>query len=168
MARLGHNHVIVDRDVGGWVNFAGNPATASFSLNLTVADFAVDDARMRSEEGPDFSEDVPDDAKAGTRWNMLSAALLDEKRFPTITVTSVAVTQAGGALSAALAVSIAGHRSTIIVPFALATSKGRLSASGTAILQQSAMGLTPFSVMLGALQVQDELTVKFKLIAVAN
>jgi hypothetical protein len=28
------------------------------------------------------------------------------------------------------------------------------------------MGLTPLSVMLGALQVQDELTVKFKLVAV--
>jgi hypothetical protein len=43
---------------------------------------------------------------------------------------------------------------------------GRISASGTAVLRQSDMGLTPLSVMLGALQVQDELTVKFKLVAV--
>jgi hypothetical protein len=32
-------------------------------------------------------------------------------------------------------------------------------------LRQSALGLKPFSIMLGALQVQDEFTVKFTLVA---
>jgi len=167
MARFGHNHVIANRAVGGWINFAGNPSTASFSLTVPVADFVVDDARMRSEEGPDFSEEIPEDAKAGTRRNMLSAALLAADRYPTIVLTSVAVTQTAGMATATLALSVAGHWSTLIVPFTLDTSGGRISASGTIVLRQSAMGLTPFSVMLGALQVQDELTVKFKLIAVA-
>jgi polyisoprenoid-binding protein YceI len=168
LARLGHNHVIVNRAMGGWVKFSGNVPAASFSLSVPVADFVVDDARVRSEEGADFSEDVPEDAKSGTRHNMLSAALLDAEHFPTITLASVAVTQAPGTLTATLAISVAGHLSTVVVPFTLETSEGRVTASGTAALRQSAMGLTPFSVMLGALQVEDEFNVKFKLVAVTG
>jgi polyisoprenoid-binding protein YceI len=168
LARLGHNHVIVNRAMGGWVKFSGNVSAASFSLSVPVADFVVDDARVRSEEGADFSEDVPEDAKSGTRHNMLSAALLDAEHFPTITLASVAVTQAPGPLAATLAISVAGHLSTVVVPFTLETSEGRVTASGTAVLRQSAMGLTPFSVMLGALQVEDEFSVKFKLVAVTG
>jgi hypothetical protein len=33
-------------------------------------------------------------------------------------------------------------------------------------LRQSGVGLTPYSLMLGALQVQDTMTVKFKIVAV--
>jgi hypothetical protein len=168
LARLGHNHVIVNRAVGGWVKFAGNVAAASFSLSVPVADFVVDDAQMRRDEGADFFEEVPDDAKSATRHNMLSAELLDAEHFPAITLASVAVTQAPGTLTATLALSVAGHQSTLMVPFILETSPGRLAASGTAVLRQSAMGLTPFSVMLGALQVQDELSIRFKLVAVTE
>ena len=32
-------------------------------------------------------------------------------------------------------------------------------------LRQSALGLTPYSIMFGALQVQDAVTIKFRLIA---
>ena len=45
---------------------------------------------------------------------------------------------------------------------------GRLSATGVLELRQSALGLTPYSLMLGALQVQDQMTVKFKIVAVAG
>jgi polyisoprenoid-binding protein YceI len=168
LARFGHNHVIVNRAVGGWVDFAGNVAAASFSLRVPVADFVVDDAGMRSEEGADFSEEIPEDAKSGMRHHMLSAALLDAEHFPAIMLASVAVTQAPGTLTATLTVSIAGHPSTLVVPFTVETSVGRIEASGTAVLRQSEMGLTPFSVMLGALQVQDELSIKFKLVAVKS
>lgn len=168
LARLGHNHVIVNHAVGGWVKFAGNTSGAAFSLSVPVADFIVDDARMRNEEGADFSDEVPEDAKSGTRHNMLGAALLDADRFATITLASMAVTQVSGTWAATLTVTVAGHQSTLTVPFTLETSAGRVSAFGTAVLRQSALGLTPFSVMLGALQVQDELSVKFKLVAVTG
>jgi polyisoprenoid-binding protein YceI len=175
MARLGHNHVIVNRAVSGWVDAAGT-AGGSFSLQVPVADFVVDDAQARAAEAPDFSQEVTEDARAGTRHNMLGPALLDAVRFPTITISSIAVTpaaegqgpdtEAPSRLVATLAIQVAGHASRLTVPFKLETAAGRISASGTAVLRQSEMGLTPFSVMLGALQVQDELTVKFKLVAV--
>jgi polyisoprenoid-binding protein YceI len=173
MARFGHNHVIVNHALEGWVGFAGNVAAASFSMTVPVAAFLVDDAQMRSEEGADFPGEIPDDAKSGTRHNMLSASLLDAVRFPTITLTSVSVTSvqgtsSGEALTASVTVNVAGRRATLAVPFTLDYSVGRLCATGSVTLRQSALGLTPFSVMLGALQVQDEFTAKFKLVAVAN
>lgn len=169
LAPLGHDHVIVNRALGGWVKYAGAASAASFSLSVPAADFVVDDARLRREEGADFSEDIPEEAKSATLRNMLSAALLDAAQFPAIRVRSVAVQGTGDALEATLAVDVAGHASTLVVPFTLDGSARRgLSASGALTIRQSALGLTPFSVLLGTLRVQDEMRVKFKFVAVVN
>lgn len=175
MARLGHNHVIVNRTLGGWVDMGSGPSAASFVLRVPVAGFVVDEAEERLAEGADFSETVAADAQTGTRRNMLSAAVLDADRFPEITLTSVGVAPAAAGktaalktpamLSATLAVELAGHRSTLVVPFKLEMSAGGVAASGTIVVRQSSMGLTPLSIMFGALQVQDEISIKFTLVA---
>jgi hypothetical protein len=166
MARLGHNHVILNRAVGGWVDAAARPESASFSLYVPVADFVVDDARARSEEGEEFSAEIPEEAKSGTRRNMLSAAVLDAERFPVITLTSIGITQVPeGNFTATLTIGVAGHESTHAVPFTLTISPDRISAAGSVVLRQSDLGLTPLRVMLGALQVQDDITVRFRFVA---
>jgi polyisoprenoid-binding protein YceI len=165
MAMLGHNHVIANRSLGGWVRYAGKAAEASFALTVPDAGFIVDDEAMRGEEGAEFAEETPQDAKSGTLHNMQSAALLDAAQFPEITVRSVAVAGAPGALTATVALSVAGHESRIDVPFTLDASPGRLTASGELWVRQSALGLTPFSVMLGALRVRDDMRVKFRFVA---
>jgi hypothetical protein len=173
MARLGHNHVILNRAVQGWVDAAARPESASFSLIVPVADFIVDDARARSDEGPDFAAEVPEEAKAGTRHNLLGPALLDAERFPTMTITSVGIARPPGLtgpgnLAATVDIRVAGHQSRRVVPFVFTGKPDRISAEGSVVLRQSELGLTPFSVMLGALQVQDEITLKFNLVAVAT
>jgi hypothetical protein len=166
MGRLGHNHVIVNRAVDGGVVYAGDLSAASFSLSIPSAAFRVDDADMRGEEGADFAEDVSDDAKAGTLHNMLSAAVLDAVQFPDIAIRSVAMTGTNGSLEATLKVSVAGHESMLVVPFTVDISPGRLTARGALSLRQSALGLTPLSIFLGALRVQDEMRVKFRFVVV--
>jgi hypothetical protein len=185
LARLGHNHVMVNRRLRGTVNLAGAAGAAgpsSFWLSVPSAAFDVDDAQARAEEGADFAAAVPDDAKSGTLQNMLSAAVLDAAEFPAITVRSVAVASPRGAegpgaagaaeatrtVVASVTIGVAGHESTIDVPFALRMESGRLSATGMLELRQSALGLTPYSLMLGALQVQDQMTVKFKIVAITG
>ena len=170
LARFGHNHVMVNRAISGSVNFGEQASASAFQLDVPAAGFVVDDPQARREEGPDFAGEIPDDAKSGTLRNMLSAALLDADEFPAMTVKSVAASGAldpsgAGALIATVAISIAGHESTIDVPFTLASGPDRLSASGSLEVRQSALGLTPFSLMLGALQVQDVLTIKFQIVA---
>lgn len=168
LASFGHNHVIVNRGVEGSVNFAGNPATASFALSIPANGFVVDDPKARSEEGADFAEETPEDAKEGTRHNMLGPSVLDVAEHPSIDVRSVAIRPAGAGLAATISVTVAGHASTFVVPFTLDLSQGRLTASGALSIRQSSLGLTPLSVMLGGLRVQDELTLKFRLVASAG
>jgi hypothetical protein len=170
LARLGHNHVMVNRALRGAVIVADAPDGSAFWLDAPAAGFTVDDAAARADEGPDFAAEVPDDAKSGTLQNMLGAAVLDAAEFPQIEVKSVAVlspsgADAPGALRATVAISIAGHESRIDVPFNLQSDADQLSASGTVDLRQTDLGLTPYSLMLGALQVQDAITVKFKIVA---
>ena len=65
LARLGHNHVMVNRAIRGSVNLADAAGaadaagTSAFSLSVPVAGFVVDDAQARREEGSDFAAEVP-------------------------------------------------------------------------------------------------------------
>jgi hypothetical protein len=173
LARLGHNHVMVNRSLSGEVNLADAPDASGFRLIVPVAGFVVDDAQARHEEGSDFDAEVPEEAKAGTLQNMRSPAVLDADEFPLITVNSVAFSApaaAAGADSmvATVEISVAGHESKIEVPFAVQWDSKHLSASGSSQMRQSALGLTPYSLMLGALQVQDAMTIKFNIAAAAD
>ena len=168
MASLGHNHVVSTHSMQGWAVFDGNAASASFALTIPVADFAVDDPTLRANEGSDFEEQVNDDARSGTLHNMLGPAVLNAADFPAVKITSVSLSPAAGALRARVAIHIAGHDSTIDVPFALQTSPHRLVGHGEFTVTQSSLGLTPFSIFLGALKVQDELRVKFRFVALSG
>jgi hypothetical protein len=172
LAHLGHNHVIINRSLHGLVTLAEAAGESVLSMEVPVAGFVVDDAQARSQEGPDFAAAVPDDAKSGTLHNMLSTALLDADEFPMIVVKSVAAGVQGGPssgdMTAAMAISVAGHESTIEVPLTVQSDSNHLSAKGSLELRQSALGLTPYSLMLGALQVQDAMTIKFDIVADSN
>jgi YceI-like domain len=161
LARFGHNHVMVNRTLHGAVSLAAAGGPYAFWLSVPAAGFVVDDAQARAEEGADFAAAVPDDARAGTLQNMLGAAVLDAAEFPAITVKSLRIS----ATTATVAVGVAGHESTIDVPFALQSDPRRLSAAGSVELRQSDLGLAPYSLMLGALQVQDSMTIKFNIVA---
>jgi hypothetical protein len=165
LARLGHNHVVVNRSLRGAVKVAGG--RSGFWLNLPAKAFVVDDAEARHEEGADFAADVPDDAKSGTLQHMLSAAVLDAGEFPEIYLTGIGGPSGTHPMASTVTVRVAGHESTLEVSsFTFDIGSGSLSISGSLELRQSTLGLTPYSLMLGALQVQDALTVKFKIVAV--
>lgn len=166
MARLGHDHVIVNRELSGWVNPAGASAAASFALEIPAAGFTVDEAAARAAEGPDFAEPITDDARQGTRRNMLGEALLDAEHFATIVVRSMRIEGREPALTVEVSITVAGHESRQLVPFVLERTNQQLAATADFRLRQSALGLTPFSVLMGALAVQDEFRAKLKLVAV--
>jgi hypothetical protein len=168
LAGLGHNHVMVNKAMSGLVQIGGDVSSSSFSLKVPVEEFVVDDAQARSEEGSDFSGEVPEDARAGTRRNMLSAAVLDAARHPDIVVRSVSIAGTPAAANAELDVSVAGHDAKISAPLILQGDTHRLTATGSLHLRQTALGLRPYSLMHGALQVQDALVLKFKLVVAAN
>lgn len=165
MAALGHDHVISGHSLEGWATFDGAAAGAAFALTVPVADFSVDDPGARAEEGPAFAEPVTEEAKAGTLRNMLGPSVLNAAVFPRLTLRSIQVAGGGREYRARIVVETAGHSATLEVPFALETTPQRLVATGEATIRQSELGLTPFSVFLGALKVEDEMRVKFRLVA---
>ncbi|HEY0800826.1 MAG TPA: YceI family protein [Steroidobacteraceae bacterium] len=163
LASFGHNHVIVSHAVVGLVQIGNDISDSSFSLSVPVESFVIDDAQSRLEEGSDFSGDVAEDAKSGTRRNMLGSAMLNAAEFAEIDVKSVALAGTPGAVTADLTLSIAGRESTISAPFSLQGDAHQLTATGSMQLQQTAIGLTPYSLLHGALQVQDAMLLKFKI-----
>ena len=86
LARLGHDHVITSGDEAGSVRLGNTPADSSFELTLPVDRLQVDLPAARAAAGLEFAAPVPDDARAGTRHNMLRAEVLDGERYPQIVV----------------------------------------------------------------------------------
>jgi hypothetical protein len=165
LASLGHNHVILNRSVTGSIEVATTLGASSFSVRAPVAAFIVDDAQARTEEGEDFPGEISDEAKTGTWNNMTGSAVLNSNQYPVISVRSTRLEQSQGTLTAMVTVSVAGHESTQSVPFVLSREAYGLSASASFELRQSALGLTPFSLLLGALAVRDAMQVKLKVAA---
>lgn len=165
LARLGHNHVIAWRPDGGWVDAAATAAGSSLQLRVPLERAVVDDAHKRSEEGADFPGDIPEDARHGTARNMLGEALLDAAHHPLMIIRSSDIQAQGQSFRANLLVSIGGRAVPLRADFHLQRSGSALVADGEFKLLQSQLGLKPFSVMLGALQVQDQIGVKFHLVA---
>jgi polyisoprenoid-binding protein YceI len=166
LAALGHNHVIVDDALAGWIRL-GQPFEASaFYLELAPGDFVVDPPEARAQEGADFAEPVDDDARTGTRRNMLRAGQLDAADFPQILVRSVSVQRpVKGASIATLRVTVAGHTRLLTLPFTLQQDGDALRVSVQVPLRQTALGLEPLKVLMGQLQVEDGLELKLRILA---
>jgi hypothetical protein len=167
LASLGHNHVIASHELSGTVYVASDVRRSDCELHLPVASLTVDEPQLRAEAGADFAADVPDSARAGTRSNMLSDALLAGERYPQIELTCLGFESmpGTGALRAQVQVSIRGAQHLIQVPLHFELHGLELVVDADVPLEQSALGLTPFSAMLGALQVQDRMQVRIHLLA---
>jgi polyisoprenoid-binding protein YceI len=174
LASAGHNHVIASHDLGGTIYVPAAIRDSSFEIHVPVATLTVDEAELRAQQpAAEFPVDVSASAKEGTRHNMLGEALLDAQHSPEIVLRSLQLTAAGadagadsGTVQAQVQSSLRGQLHTFTVPvrYRLAAD-GALEASGEFPLRQSELGLTPFSAMLGALQVQDEMRISFRIVA---
>jgi hypothetical protein len=168
LANLGHNHVMVSRTISGFVHIGTAVPASSFSLRVRADSFVVDDAQARQEEGGDFSGVIPHDAKASTRRNMLSAAVLNAAEYPDITLKSASLSGSLNQMYADVEISVAGHSSRLSVPLTLQGDAHRFIAAGSMEMRQTAMGLTPYSLLHGALQVQDAIQLQFKITVSTN
>ena len=164
-ASLGHNHIIALRGLTGEILQRDPFERSSVSVNIPVGEITVDDSELRAVEGADFAASVPESARVGTRGNLRGDGVLDMAQFPNIVLRSTTIAQQGEALRISAMVEIRGQSQTIEVPVTLKRDGDQLLASGELLLTQSALGLKPFSVMLGALQVADEMSLHFLLTA---
>ena len=165
LAAAGHNHVIASHHLQGQVDRAATLEGSRVTMRIPVALLTVDEPALRAEAGAEFSAEVPESAREGTMRNLLGATLLDGGRFPAIELESTRVVAAPGGTRITLRARVRDVDSSFEVPVTLESRGADLVASGAVELRQSQLGLTPFSVMMGALQVQDVMRVQFRLVA---
>ncbi len=165
MARLGHNHVISSQSVQGSIWRGGALLGSGFDIAVPVNDLIVDDSAARAAEGDNFAAPVGEDAKIGTKANMLRESILDGARYPEIRVRSVSVQGDANSPTVVAAIRIKDQTRQVIVPVALILMDSSMRIKGEFDIKQTDFGITPLSVALGALQVVDTLTIKFELVA---
>ena len=158
LARFGHDHVVASRSVAGFV--APDAGRADFHFRLDQ--MTVDETALRSAAGLDTQPSA--EAIEGTRENMLTR-VLDAARHPLVVLHAESVGSNDKLLR--LTVTLHGVARTVEVPVAIEKAKGTLTASGELRLLQTDFGITPMSVMGGAMVVQDPLELRFRIVASA-
>lgn len=156
LARFGHDHVVASRGIAGLA--APDAGRADFQFRLDQ--MTVDEAALRTEAGLDTQPTA--DAIDGTRTNMLTR-VLEAERFPLVQLR--ADRGAPGSDVLQLTVTLHGVTRTQPVPVKLERTPTALTASGQFKLLQSEFGITPMSVMGGAMRVEDQMELRFKIVA---
>ncbi|RTL23875.1 MAG: YceI family protein [Burkholderiales bacterium] len=150
-ARFGHNHVLLAGDLRvDWA--AGGPV-----LRFRLDELTIDPPEIRERLGPAFASLLDDQARAGTRANLMKA--LDAEAHPEVVVRTLQ--QVGEGDRRAVEAEISWHGLTRRQWLVVAVD-GR-HARGEAVLRQSDFGIVPFTVLGGLLAVQDALVVQFEL-----
>ena len=107
-----------------------------------------------------------ENARDGTRGNLLSAALLDGAQYPTIRLRATDVRAAGEAYDVGVEVTLKGSTYAVRVPVTV-QAPGRRHRRQRRVPAQAdrELGLKPFSVAMGALVVLDDMRVRFDVTA---
>ena len=154
LAQLGHDHVVVSHDVAGYV--APNEGRADIYLRLDR--MVVDEPGERAQAR--FDGQPPEDAVAGTRENMLRKLAAAEHPYAVIGVRNVSKDATSASLEATIALN--GIERAIPIPASITFAAEEVNVIGEATLAQTAFGIVPYSILGGALQVQDAVAIRFR------
>lgn len=164
LSTFGHNHTVSLKEFAGTIRLQPKLAQSRFELDIPVDKLVVDDAAVRRGEGEDFASQPSENDIAGTRTNMLSAALLNAGQFATIKVTGTSgAVDAKNSTMLDISVQLVGKEIKLSLPATLKLEGDQLEASGQAELSHAQLGLKPFSALLGSLRVADQMKFKYRI-----
>ena len=155
LAHLGHDHVVASHDVRGYMA----PADGRADLYLRLDRLVVDELDLRAEA--QFDTQPSAEAIAGTRANMLEKLGAGAHPWALIAVRDVAIDATGYRMIATLTLN--GSTRTMDLSPQIVLSAGEAGVDGRVALEQTSFGITPFSILGGALQVQDRVSVRFRI-----
>jgi hypothetical protein len=159
LARLGHEHIVASHDVTGYVDITGGRADLFVPLKRLV----VDETALRAAAG--FDTQPSQDAIDSTRYNML-VKVLETDHFPFVLIRINQSTAEHSNLN--VSITLHGTTKTFEVPAIIASSPDGKIISGQMSFKQTDFGIAPFSILGGALQVQDRVDLRFRIVAVKN
>lgn len=163
LARLGHDHAVTSGPIHGYLWWRGNDGAGRADLSLILAELVVDAPAARAAAGLPAGPTTAD--IDGTRRNMLTS--LEADRYPQVWLQVSMPPASTGEVSIVrdADVDLAWHGMTrrLSVPVRIAAAGDGWRVTGAFTLRQSDFGITPFSVLGGALAVRDELDLDFDL-----
>jgi hypothetical protein len=165
LASFGHNHVITSRELGGEVLVTEELAGAKASLYLPVASLVVDDPVYRKEAGEGFEYPLEEKDREATRSNMLGERLLNGAGYPDILVRVLELQDAEAGMQAKLQITVLDTTTVKQVPVEFSLDDCTLSVNSSFELTHAELGLEPFSVLGGMLQVQQPIQVAVEVVA---
>src|SRR6266516_7179927 len=156
LARLGHDHVVASHEVGGYIA----PDEGRADLYVALARLAVDEAALRTEAG--FDTQPAESDIEGTRANMLGKVLEAEKfPFALIRVSGADASQRDVTLS--VAITLNGSTRTLQAPARIDADVGEMSVTGRLSFDQTDFGITPYSLLGGAIAVKNGVELRFRI-----
>ncbi|VTU19840.1 hypothetical protein SRS16CHR_02521 [Variovorax sp. SRS16] len=156
LARLGHDHIVASHDAQGYVAQEAGRA----DLYVPLDTLAVDEPALRAEAGLDTQPTETD--IAGTRANMLDK-VLQTQQFPFAQIHVSGLARASTGVRLNVAITLHGVTRSFEIPAQMTTGRDALSVAGALEFNQSDFGIQPFSILGGAIQVQDRLSLRFSI-----
>ena len=157
LSRLGHDHVVAAHDLQGYVL----PAAGRADLVVRLDALVVDEPDLRKASG--FETDPSPEAVAGTRTNMLERTL-EAQRYPfaTIRVRSIAPIATTISTDVDVSIRLHGNERTFRVPVRIEFAEDSMRVTGDLVFNQTDFGITPLSILGGAIAVQDSVTLHYR------
>lgn len=171
LSRFGHNHVIGGSVISGQLSLASNLSKdlpdSRINLNIDLDALQIDKPQWRLDAGEDFASVPSEDDIAETRTNMLGPKVLDTERFPDATMEVTGILGSAPDFSVLARITLKDSTRSLPIPVHIETSGQRISATGSFVLTQSDFGIDPFSILLGAISVKDDLQIHYTIVAAA-
>jgi len=165
LAKLGHNHVVQAKNIRGEIRLAPDVHQSSFSIQIPVTDFQVDADSARQDEGAAFSSRPDAESIAGTTRNMLGEKVLDVVRYPTIDINSTELRGPEWGMDIGVRIKLHGVERDLVVPVTVAHEGDAIVTTAFFSITQTEFGITPMALFGGALQVNNIVRVRMRIVA---
>lgn len=160
LKHLGHNHVITSQGLAGLARDSDtDPLQRYADLYLPLESLTVDDPVARAAAGEAFSSTPSAKDREGTRRNMLGPKVLNAAEHPYLRATVRNIDEA----SAMIRLEIAGQTSEHEVPLSIEQQANSFEVRARFDVTHAELGLSPFSVLGGAIAVADPIEVRLEL-----
>ena len=160
---LGHSHVISVGQLDGTVYVHPDLAQSRFELVIPVQGLVVDNPLLRDEEGDEFSAELSAHDIDRTRRNMLGKRVLNAGQYPIVKLTGAGNWGDGAEFMLKLSIELLGNTVELQVPTTLRLDGDVLEVTGSLRLSHSDLGMRPFTAMLGALRVGNDIDFKYRI-----
>jgi len=158
LAALGHDHVVASHELTGFI--APDAGVAEVSIPLST--LTVDEPELRRAAG--FPGQLSPSDIQNTRVNMLNH-VLDPRRHPFVAVSVSQVPARSGPATVEAELMLNGVTRPEKAEITIEPGTERMHVGGRMSIRQTDFGLVPYAILAGGIRVEDELVIRFDVVA---